>query len=144
MARRRSPADDASSALILDSGAVLALARGDVRARAFIQRARELGAEVVVPVVVVGETTRGSGPRDATVNRVLKAVGEIPAAVEQTGRTAGALLAAAGSAETVDAFVVAEAVLRQVAQILTGDPDDLRPLADGHAGVRISLVGRPA
>lgn len=140
MARRRAPGD-AAPALILDSGAVLALARADVRARSFVQRARELGADVVIPVVVVGETTRGSGPRDAALNRVLKAVGAIPAASEVTGRLAGTLLAAAGSDQTVDAFVVAEAVLRQGAQVLTGDPDDLGRLAEGHPGVRISLVG---
>lgn len=142
MARRRPLPTDPQPALILDSGAVLALAQADVRTRAFVQRARELGAEVMVPAVVVGEITRGNGPRDAAVNRILKAVGEIPAAVEETGRMAGALLAAAGSAETIDAFVVAEAVLRHSAQVLTGDPDDLRPLAAAHPAITIRVVGR--
>ncbi len=49
------------------------------RARAFVARSVELGVPVEIPVVVVAETVRG-GPRDATVNRVLKAVDAVPAA----------------------------------------------------------------
>jgi hypothetical protein len=63
--------------LILDSGAVIALARGDQRARAFLARSLEMGATVEIPVVVLAETVRG-GPRDAPINRVLKAVGPVP------------------------------------------------------------------
>src|SRR5215218_11024146 len=83
--------------LILDSGAVIALARGDQRARAFLARALELGAPVEIPVVVLAETVRG-GPRDAPVNRVLKAVGSVPETREVHGRTAGRLLGTARSA----------------------------------------------
>ena len=44
---RTKPADlTASQRLILDSGAVIALARGDTRARAFLARALELAARV--------------------------------------------------------------------------------------------------
>ena len=69
--RRAWPAPDGPppSLLILDSGAVIALSRGDARARAFLQRAVELEAWVEVPVVVLAETTRGTN-RDAAVNRV--------------------------------------------------------------------------
>jgi hypothetical protein len=48
--------------LILDSGAAIALARGDQRARSFLARALEVGALVEIPVVVLAETLRG-GPR---------------------------------------------------------------------------------
>lgn len=114
--------------LILDSGAVIALARGDHRARAFLTRALELMALVEIPVVVVAETVRG-GPRDAPVNRILKAVGSVPEAREIHGRTAGRLLGAARSASTVDALVVAHAVEAGGAHILTGDREDLSRLA---------------
>jgi predicted nucleic acid-binding protein len=122
--------------LILDSGAVIALARGDLRARAFLARALELRVPVEVPVVVVAETTRG-GPRDATVNRVLKAIGPVPEAREAHGRTAGRLLAAAHSTHTVDALVVAQAVEAGGAHILTGDEEDLGRLAAFHPEVWI-------
>jgi predicted nucleic acid-binding protein len=115
------------------------LARGDVRARAYLARALELNAPVEVPVVVVAETVRG-GPRDAPVNRVLKAVGLVPEAREVHGRTAGQLLAAARSAETVDALVVAQAVLAGGGQILTGDRHDLERLAAGHPEVWIRPI----
>ena len=130
-ARRQTP-----QRLILDSGAVIALARGDQRARAFLARALELGARVEVPVVVVAETVRG-GPRDAPVNRVLKAIGSVPEAREVHGRLAGQFLAAARSAATVDALVLAHAV-EGGGDLLTGDRDDLeRGSATANPEVRI-------
>lgn len=122
--------------LVLDSGAVIALSRGDARARAFLQRARELMVPVEVPVVVVAETLRG-GPSDAPVHRVLKAIGSVPAARESHGRTAGELLGAARSTSTIDALVVAHAVEAGGADILTGDRDDLERLAGRHPEVRV-------
>lgn len=122
--------------LILDSGAVIALARGEPRVRAFVARALELAAFVEIPVVVVAETVRG-GPRDAPVHRVLKSVGAIPEAREVHGHIAGRLLGAARSAHTVDALVVAQAVEAGGAHILTGDPSDLGRLADSHPEVWI-------
>jgi predicted nucleic acid-binding protein len=122
--------------LILDSGAVIALSRGDQRARSFLARALEVGALVEIPVVVLAETLRG-GPRDAPVNRVLKAVGPVPEAREVHGRTAGQLLATARSTSVIDALVVAHAVEAGGAHILTGDPDDLGRLAASHLEVWI-------
>jgi len=113
-----------SERLILDSGAVIALARGDARARAFLARSVEATSTVEIPVVVVAETLRG-GPRDAPVNRVLKAIGFVPEAQEAHGRIAGRLLGVARSASTVDALVVAQAIEGGGGHILTGDRDDL-------------------
>jgi predicted nucleic acid-binding protein len=122
--------------LILDSGVVIALARGEPRAKTFLARALELMAPVEVPVVVVAETVRG-GPRDAPVNRVLKAIGSVPEAREIHARVAGRLLGMARSAATIDALVVAQAVVGGGAQILTGDPGDLERLAAPHPEVWI-------
>jgi predicted nucleic acid-binding protein len=127
---------EAPQRLILDSGAVIALSRGDQRARALVARALELDALVEIPVVVVAETVRG-GARDAPVNRVLKAVGFVPDAREVHGRRAGELLAAAQSTATVDALVVAHAVEAGGARILTGDRQDLERLAADHPEVWI-------
>lgn len=122
--------------LILDSGAVIALSRNDLRARATLAAAREAGVEVSIPSVVIAEAVRGSA-KDAAVNRVIKAVGEVSSADERTGRGAGALLGAARSTSTVDALVVASAIELGGGVVLTGDPGDLEPLADGHPEVMI-------
>ncbi len=125
--------------LILDAGAVIALARNDQRARAYLQRAIELDAEVRVPIVVVAETVRG-GPKDAVVNRVLKAVGEPVPPTVATARQAGLLLGRTRRSDTVDALVVAEAIEAGGAHVLTSDPQDLRALADGVRSVVIHAL----
>ncbi len=118
---------------------MIALARGDARARAFLARALELRAAVEIPVVVVAETVRG-GPRDAAVNRVLKSVGTITELREVHGRVAGQLLGAAGIAATVDALVVAHAVVAGGGQILTGDQQNLARLAEPHPEVSVHAL----
>jgi predicted nucleic acid-binding protein len=125
--------------LILDSGAVIALSRNDLRARAMLAAAREAGVEVSIPSVVVAETVRGAA-NDAKVNRVITSVGEVTAPDERTGRLAGALLGAARSTSTIDALVVASAIERGGAVVLTGDPDDLGSLAEAHPEVVISSL----
>ena len=134
--RRRSPATPAPERLILDSGAVIALARDDPRARAVLTAAWKIGADVSIPAIVLADTVRGSG-EDAPVNRVVKAVGQVLPVDEPVGRTAGSLLAASGTNAAVDAVVVASAMAVGGAVVLTGDPDDLGPLAAGHPQVVI-------
>ena len=138
MARRRST-PPSSPRLILDAGAVIALARNDPRARAFVRRAIELDAEVRVPVVVLAETLRGT-PRDAEVHRVLNAVSDSQPIDEAVGRRAGSLLGRADRSDTVDAIVVAEAIESGGAGILTGDSADLTALADGERSVTIHAL----
>lgn len=87
-------------------------------------------------MVVAAETVRG-GPKDAPVNRVLKAVGEVPVATEELGRLAGRLLGRGRSAATVDALVVAQALQAGGAVVLTGDAQDLGRLAAPHPEVWI-------
>lgn len=134
--RRESPPPER---LILDSGAVIGLARADNRARAFLARALELDVPVEIPVVVVAETVRG-GYSDAAVNRILKAVDEVSEANETIGRIAGGLLGKARSSSTIDALVVAQAVYAGGAHILTSDPDDLELLAAPHPEVWIQAI----
>lgn len=137
MARTRGQAPP--QRLILDAGAVIGLSRAEVRARAALAAALEVGAEVSVPAVVVAETVRG-GPADAPVNRVLKAIGGVDVADESIGRKAGRLLGNAGSAATVDAIVVATAIEGGGAVILTGDADDLGTLAADNPRVIIEAL----
>lgn len=138
MARRRTPPATPPPRLILDSGAVIALSRGDARARAFLHRAVTIGAEVLIPAVVIAETVRGT-PRDATVNRVIGAVDSVAPIDEPIGRAAAALLGASGLNQAIDATVVAVAAFGG-GHILTSDPDDLSRLASHAKGVSIHRV----
>lgn len=120
--------------LILDSGAVIAWSRGAARLRALLMRALELEVDIRIPVAVLAETLRG-GNRDAPIHRVRNAV-DVFSIDEQTGRLAGALLGRTGGTNTVDALVAAEAIIVG-ADVLTGDPDDLRKLLAGYPEVSV-------
>ena len=125
----------ARRSLILDTGAVIALVHDDRRMRALLAIAHREGADVIVPPVVVTQTIRG-GARDAAVNRFLKTV-FIPFVGERLARVAGQLLGSSGLTNVADAQVVAEALRRAPSTILTGDPEDMRRLANGLPGIRI-------
>ncbi len=120
--------------LILDSGAVVSLSRGESRPRALLRRALELSVEIRIPVAVLAEALRG-GARDAPIHRVRNAVDVFPTE-EQIGRIAGSLLGSTGGRNTIDALVAAEAVASQ-ADVLTGDPEDLQRLLAKHPEVRV-------
>lgn len=95
---------------------------------------------VVIPAVVVAETTRG-GPHDALVNRVIKTVDNIVPVTEEVAREAGRLLAAAAKSNaTVDALVVATAARLEPTIILTGDVGDIAALAASYRHVRVEGV----
>ena len=137
----RAKGEPSAPRLILDSGAVIAASRGDDRALAYLRRAVEVDAEVRIPVAVVAETVRG-GQRDASVYRVLNAVGRCEPTPEAVGRLAGELLGRARRNNTIDALVVAEALSIGGAVVLTGDPDDLSALTDRAPGVQIVALNR--
>jgi predicted nucleic acid-binding protein len=125
--------------LILDSGAVIGLSRGDHVVRAFLRRSLEIDIPVEIPVVVVAETVRGTR-RDAPVNRVLKAVGDVPDTTPAVARCAGRLLGETQLSATIDALVVAHVVEAGGGVILTSDANDLSRLADAHPEVQIRAV----
>ena len=88
--------------------------------------------------MVLAETLRG-GPRDAPVNRVLKAVGAAPT-TPATGRDAGQLLGRTDGSNTADALVAAEALAIPGSTILTSDPDDLRILLADQPSIEVHAV----
>jgi predicted nucleic acid-binding protein len=122
--------------LIVDSGAVIALARGDKRVRLLLEAAIDEGLATIVPPVVIAETTRG-GPRDAPVNQVLKTFDVVSTIDGEIGRTAGRLLGRAASEATMDALIVATAIALGGGRIVTGDVDDLRALATDNPEVTV-------
>lgn len=140
MARRRQPrrlrVASVSDAAVLDSGALSAGAQGDVRVRAELSLAEQLGARVHVSSVTLAELLRGH-PRDARVHSLLAGVDKDPVTPE-LGRAAGELLGRAGKDDTVDAIVAVTANGAGVrVRLLTGDPVDLRALTTDMIGVTV-------
>jgi hypothetical protein len=124
--------------LILDTGGVLALVRGDQHARARQRAAANDGAEVVVPPAVVTQTIRG-GSRDAPINRLLKTV-QVPAVTLSLAREAGILLASSGLSDAADAQIMAEAIRRGPCIVLTSDPTDMALLAEGRSDIDVAGI----
>ncbi len=119
----------AADTIVLDSGALTALAGSNKKLRIASLKALKDGARVIVPTVVVAESTTGEGPRDANVNRLLK-TSLIADCDMITARSAAALRFAAGPGRgIIDAIVVAAADRFPGSVVLTGDAGDLRPLA---------------
>lgn len=131
MARRRQRGQLRSGAIpdavMLDSSALSGAASGQVRIRAELSLAEELGVEVQVSSVTLTETLRGHG-RDARVHAVLAGIDQKPL-TPQLGRAAGELLGRTKRDDTVNAIiaVTAESVGTRV-RLLTGDPHDLNAL----------------
>ena len=125
--------------VVVDAGVLIALGRGDAALRRQVEAIIDEGFDVTVPAVVVAEVIRG-GPRDAPVNQFLKSV-DVDDVDEGIARRAGALLAAAGSDQTIDAIVVATAAAHSTdvvpCVVFTRDPADLTNLAAEVEGVRI-------
>ena len=84
------------SGLTLDTGALLALERGDVRTRTLLLRAKEEGVAMSVPAGVVAQAWRG-GPRQAQVARLLNDPGvEVVPLDDLTARAVGVLCGRSG------------------------------------------------
>jgi predicted nucleic acid-binding protein len=131
MARRRQPrrlrVAAVPDALVLDSGALSAGAAGDMRVRAELSLAEQLGTPAHVSSVTLTEVLRGH-PRDARVHALLAGIEKDPVTPE-LGRAAGELLGRAHRDETVDAIVaVTASEAGRHVRLLTGDPVDLRAL----------------
>jgi hypothetical protein len=136
------------SVLVLDSEAVSRLARaGSGTAPGAVQAALKAslatGAEVLTPAAALSEQCRGDR-HDQIVDACLSRHRSIQIVdtTQALARRVGHLLARAGrgSADHVDATVVATAVLGGGGLIITSDPDDLGALADGLPGVTIARV----
>jgi predicted nucleic acid-binding protein len=118
--------------LTLDTGALLALERGDGRVRALLRRAGELGLPIAVPAGVVAQAWRG-GPRQARIARLLgdPAV-EVPALDDLAARAVGLLCGRTGHPDIVDVQVALHARGQRHA-VVTSDPRDLAAVDPGLA-----------
>ncbi|MGH3975491.1 MAG: hypothetical protein ACRDS9_19500, partial [Pseudonocardiaceae bacterium] len=113
------------SALVLDSGAFVAVDRGDRAMVARLRVAQRGGLELRSTGVVVTQVWRDPAERQANLARLLKSV-DVKAVDQRLGREGGILLGRAGTEDAVDASVVAVSATGD--RILTSDAGDIRPL----------------
>lgn len=125
--------------IALDTGAFIALTRGDDTVRAILERWTRAGFETVVACPVLAETLRGK-PSDASVHRVVKSRSRaltILPVLEDAARDAGLRLGRTNRKNlTLDALIVATSVSFGASEILTGDPGDVEALS----GADLSMI----
>ena len=123
------------TALVLDTGALVALERNDREAWAKLLVALSDNTVVQVPAGVVAQAWRDR-TRQARLAQALKHCDEVPLE-GVAARASGMLCAATGTSDVIDASVaVAAATLarHQPTTVLTSDIGDLRILLDELGG----------
>ncbi len=116
------------SGLVFDTGALIALDRGDRAVVIVVAEARLGGHTITVPSACVAQAWRAPA-RQARVAAFLRLPNvRIVALDDEEARLVGLLLARAKDKDVVDAHVVVCA-LRLGQVVLSSDPDDLRSLA---------------
>lgn len=120
--------------LTFDTGALIALERGEKRMRTVSLAARASGALVTVPAPVLIEWWR-NGPRQRAV---LDAI-TVERTTERLAMLAGEAIAAVHGATPIDALVVASAAQRGDV-VYTSDFDDLDRLRAHFPSVRVLSV----
>ena|SRR5215471_6780995 len=119
-----------AAGIVLDTGALIALDRGDKRMIALLSRALVQGCVFRVPAGVVGQAWR-NGRVQVTLARFLRSDEvEIVSLDGQLARSCGELCGAANSPDVTDASVVILAKER-CEPIVTSDPNNLRRLDPG-------------
>jgi hypothetical protein len=118
------------SALVLDAGALVAVARDDRAMIARLRAAQQHGLELRSNAMVIAQVWRNPHGRQVQLARLLTAV-DVRPVDQQAGRDAGILLGVAGTADPVDATVALLAGSGD--RILTSDPADLTRLTEAAA-----------
>jgi hypothetical protein len=132
--RKRNPAVDAD--LTFDAGMLVALDRADRRQWARLRAAHREGIVPVVPAPVVTQVWRSA--RQANLARALNQC-RVEHVDVSLAREAGALCAASGTHDAVDAIVVASAA-RRGSTVVTSDLVDLSRLARCAKDVQVNRV----
>jgi hypothetical protein len=122
--------------VILDSGALVAVERGDRDTVALIKHELSAGRAPLTHGGIVGQVWRGGAGRQATLARLLPGL-EIAPLDAALGRRAGVLLAKTRTADVIDAALVL--LGSDGDTVLTSDPRDLTVLASA-AGVHVDIV----
>lgn len=111
--------------LTLDTGALIAVERGDERMREMLRFAQRASLAIDVPAGAVAQAWRG-GPRQARVGQLLAQPEiHIPALDEVSARAVGRLCGLSGHADVVDVHIALHAT-EMGHHVVTSDPDDIR------------------
>lgn len=121
--------------VLLDSGALIALARDERPMWVRLKAAHLAGEPPVTHAGVLGQVWRG-GPRQARLAHALAGV-DVRPLDEDLGRAAGKLLGASGGSDVIDAAVVM--LSNDGDDIITSDQDDFQPLA-ATSGRHVELI----
>jgi predicted nucleic acid-binding protein len=128
--------DTAAPGITLDTGALIALDRGDKRMIALIREALAKRRTFRVPTGVVGQAWRDGRIQVALARFLRTNEVEIVPLDEELSRSCGELCGATGTSDVIDASVVILARERRDA-IVTSDADDMRRL--DPKGVIVSI-----
>lgn len=123
--------------LTLDTGALIAIDRGDERVRAWLELAFDKGQMPVASAVAVAEAWR-DGATQVLLARMLKRI-EVEDVDESLARRAGELMGRTNTDDPVDAIVAASAALRGD-HVLTSDPGDMQKLADDLPAIKLRSI----
>ena len=136
MGKARSRAATTAPGVTLDTGALIALDRGDRRMIALLDQAQTQGRNFRIPAGVVGQAWRDGRVQVALARFLRTRSVEIVPLDEHLSRSCGELCGARGTSDVIDASVVIlDRERRDV--IVTSDPDDLRRLDSTAHVVRI-------
>jgi predicted nucleic acid-binding protein len=138
MGRARSERGGGASttAVVLDTGALVALDKNDRRLIALLVAAREMGVRLLIPATVLAQAWGGGGRQVRLATLVADEKTEVPPLNRAWAESVGALCAQHGTKDIVDAHVALIALYGR-AKVLTSDPDDLRRLAPNLSIERI-------
>jgi predicted nucleic acid-binding protein len=117
--------------ITLDTGALIAVERGERAFGAYLRLAQRGSKTLVVPSAVLAQAWRGS--RNARLGQFLNVVFVEPL-TESLARMAGELLSRSATADIVDAMVVLTAAMRGD-ELVTSDMDDISRLAGFVSGL---------
>ena len=120
----------ATSSVVLDAGALIAIERGDRKVLALCKVASAAGSSIVVPAGVVGQAW-GDGARQVPIARIIDASGTVIEPLDlEVAKLAGSYCGHAGTSDVIDATVVIAARHHQ-AKIVSSDEADLKRLDPG-------------
>lgn len=112
-----------SGPIVFDTGGVLAYLRSEATVRQFCNTVLQAGFPLILPTVVYAQAERGADQRRNAPHYLadLLTKCEVATLSLETARHAGWLLRDSATTDVVDAVVVAEAIARPNAGILTSD-----------------------
>ena len=121
--------------ITFDTGALIALSRGEKRMRTVLLAAQERRAVITIPTAVIAEWWR----EDTKRSRMILARTSVEPLSERVAKLAGAAIAAVPGSTPIDAVVMASAAQRGDV-VLTSDFEDLERLRGHFPEVQILRV----